>query len=144
MAKNMMRQLERRRRMQEAEVEANALAVKRWEAFATRHDIVMLYTLHKDFGFGAKRLEKFYLNMIYHQIEMIKQFRANVKDDDTHYLVMAERLKQAGVDIDDLLSAKKCWYKVNLVKRFMIASNEFKEIIGYEDILRKREEREGR
>ena len=104
MGKNMMKSLERRRRRAEAKDEATELVMKHWEGFCKKADTVMLYTLHKDFGFGAKRIERFYLNMIKNQIQMIEEFRSNANDDDTHYLVMADRLRRAGVDIDDLLN----------------------------------------
>lgn len=104
MGKSLSKQLERRRRLTEARDEATDLVLKRWAEFCKKHDTVMLYTLHKDFGFGAKRIEKFYLHMIENQIQMIEEFRSNADDDDTHYLVMADRLKNAGIDIDDLLN----------------------------------------
>lgn len=104
MGKNMMKSLERRRRRAEAKDEATDLVLKRWEEFCKKHDVVMLYTLHKDFGFGQKRIERFYLNMIYNQVQMIEEFRSSADDDDTHYLVMADRLKKASIDIDDLLN----------------------------------------
>lgn len=103
MGKSLTKQLERRRRRTEARDEATDIVLKRWEEFCKKHDTVMLYTLHKNFGFGAKRIERFYLNMINNQIQMIEEFRSNANDDDTHYLVMADRLKKAGIDIDDLL-----------------------------------------
>ena len=103
MAKNMMKQLQRRRRMAEARDSATDLVLKRWEEFCKKHDIVMLYTLHKNFGFGAKRIERFYFNMIANQIEMIEAFRSTADEEDTHYLVMADRLEKAGIDIDGLL-----------------------------------------
>ena len=104
MGKNMMKSLERRRRMTEARDEAKGLVLKRWEEFCKKVDVLILYTLHKDFGFGKQRLEKFYFAMLDNQIRMIEEFRSNADDDDTHYLVMADRLEKAGIPIDEWLA----------------------------------------
>lgn len=117
MAKNMMKSLERRRRMAEARDEAKDLAVNYCEDFLTKADITILYTLHKEFGFGKKRAERFYMNLVINQHEMISQFRTNAKDDETHYLVMADRLKKAGIDVVALqakaeeIKAPECDYE---------------------------------
>lgn len=102
MGKNMMKSLERRRKLAEARDEAKDLVLKVNEDFLTRVDVVVLYTLWKVFGFGAKRAERFYLNMVILQHAMIEEYRTDKNDDETHYLVMANRLKQAGIDVKAL------------------------------------------
>lgn len=97
-----MKQLQRRKAKEEAREEANDLVLKQWENFATKADIVILYTLHKEFGFGKERCERFYRKMIENQISMIEQYRTSKDDDDTHYWVMEERLKNANIDVKAL------------------------------------------
>lgn len=114
---NLMKQHRRRQRLEEARVEARELAVNHCEALLTRADISILYTLHKVFGFGKKRAERFYMNLVLNQLDMIAQFRTNAEDDETHYLVMADRLKKAGIDVEALqakaeaIKAPECDYE---------------------------------
>ena len=42
--------------------------------------------------------------MLENQIKMIEQFRVDKGDDETYYLVMEERLRQSGIDIDAILA----------------------------------------
>lgn len=117
MAKNLMKQHRRRQRLEDARTEARSVAVDACEDLLTKADISILYTLHKVFGFGKKRAERFYLNLVINQYEMISQFRMNSVDDETHYLVMADRLKKAGIDVEALqtkaeaIKAPECDYE---------------------------------
>jgi hypothetical protein len=127
MAKNMMKQLRRRQKLQEARDEAKDLAVNYCEDFLSKADITILYTLHKVFGFGKKRAERFYLNLVINQHEMISQYRTDSEDDETHYLIMADRLKKAGIDVEALqakaeaIKAPECDYEARqrLIKEMM-------------------------
>lgn len=102
MAKSLTKQLERRRRMAEAKADARGLVLDQYEDFLTKADITILYTLHKNFGFGKKRAERFYLNLVLNQYKMIEQFRTAKDDDETHYWMMEEDLKKAGIDVKAL------------------------------------------
>ena len=98
--KNMMKQHERRQRLKEAREEATELVLNTWDDFCRRADITILYTLHTEFKFGKERCERFYRKLIQNQLSMIEQFRCG--DDDSHYLVMEKRLKDAGIDVKAL------------------------------------------
>ena len=97
MAKNMMKQLKRRQAHQDARLEAIALC----ETLLDRVDVTMLYTLHimTQSKWGKKRLERFYLELVNNQYEMKRQFKNSADDEETHYLVMADRLKRDGIDV---------------------------------------------
>lgn len=79
--------------------------LERDEAYSLDMDAMVLWTLHIYFGFGKKRLERFYCNMLKEHIHM----REFYEIDDTY----PERLKlkeHCNVDVEAL-------------------NNEFKEII---------------
>ena len=101
---NMMRQLRRRQAKSTAREEATRLVLDRWAEFCKQADTVILYTLCMDEHYGKKRAERFYFRMLENQIRMIEQFRTDKDDDETYYLVMAERIRQHGIDIDALLA----------------------------------------
>lgn len=101
MGRNLIKQMQRKRAKQAAHDAANELVLERWEQFCTKADIAILYTLWSDFGFGKKRLEKFYSQWIKNQRTMIEQFRSD--GDDGNYWVMQSRLEQAtGLNIKTL------------------------------------------
>jgi hypothetical protein len=50
--------------------------------------------------------------------------------------------KVCGREIKGRNYCESCRFKVALIKKFIKACDEFKEIIGYDEILRSREERE--
>lgn len=101
MGRNLIKQMQRRQAKQAADDAAKELVLERWEQFCTKADIAILYTLWSDFGFGKKRLEKFYSQWIKNQRDMIEQFRSD--GDDGNYWVMQSRLEQAtGINIKSL------------------------------------------
>ena len=59
MARNLIRNLQRRQARQAADEAAKQLVLERWEQFCTKADIAILYTLWNDFGFGKARLKRF-------------------------------------------------------------------------------------
>ena len=101
---NMMKQLRRRQAKDTAREEATRLVLDRWADFCKKADTVILYTLCTDEHYGKKRAERFYFRMLENQTNMIEQFRTGKDDDETYYLVMAERIRQHGIDIDELLA----------------------------------------
>lgn len=84
-------------KMKEAEDILNECMAKR----AKYYDITMLYTLHTMFGFGKKRGRRFYLGMIKNYLGMVKHWQSG--GDDSHFWIMEERLKAAGINVDDLI-----------------------------------------
>jgi hypothetical protein len=97
MGKNLMKQHLRRQRLQEARSDAVDLC----EAFLDREDVTALYTLHTmpEVKWGKKKLERYYLNLVNNHYEMAMQFKNSADDEETHYLVMADRLKRDGIDV---------------------------------------------
>jgi hypothetical protein len=102
MAKSLMKKfLQRQKKIIEQEAGRNT-AADIAEDMLTRLDITFMYTLHtmeKD-PWGKKRIERFYLDFINNQYEMIKEFRTCAGDEETYYLVMADRLKRDGIDVE--------------------------------------------
>ena len=56
MARNLIKNLQRRQARQAADEAAKQLVLERWEQFCTKADIAILYTLWNDFGFGKAHL----------------------------------------------------------------------------------------
>lgn len=84
---------------------------ERIEAKLTKHysdlDAMTLYTLHEEFGFGVKRLRRFY--------EAVLQMHDRVTDfyemdGDDFFFICREKLKEIGVDIDE-------WNRETEIKR---------------------------
>ena len=66
------------------------------DKFSMGIEIMLLYTLHIELGFGKKRLKRFYKKMIQNYKEMCKFYEM----DDTF---PAEcKLRDIGIDIDEL------------------------------------------
>ncbi len=73
-----------------------------WSDQCRKADISILYTLHtksKD-PYGKQRCREFYLDMIRNHFRMCEDFQC--QGDDSHYWVMEKRLKDDGIDIDEL------------------------------------------
>lgn len=69
------------------------------DTWMKKADTAILYTLHTEFGFGKERLRKFFVAMVRNHKDMTERFRSD--GDDGHYWVMAKRLKDDGIDIDE-------------------------------------------
>lgn len=74
------------------------------EFYAEHYDLVMLWTLHVHFGFGATRLKRFYAKYV----ELYEDYKRRYYDKDdikefgsrTDAYVIKERLKELGFDYD--------------------------------------------
>lgn len=65
----------------------------------TKFDLIVLNELHNGFAkFGPERCKKFYFEMIKRHRELCEKYQSN--GDDSHYLIIKERLKADGIDID--------------------------------------------
>ena len=60
-------------------------------------DALILWTLHEEFGFGAKRLKKFYDIFGKAIDELIKRYEF---DDSDRVWICTEKLKDCGVDLE--------------------------------------------
>jgi hypothetical protein len=80
--------------------EAHDIVRELWSEQCRKADISILYALHNVFGFGAVRCRRFYHAMIQNHFQMCEDFQC--KGDDAHYWVMEKRLKDAGIDVDEL------------------------------------------
>lgn len=100
MAKNLIKRLQRKQKLQEADDEARRLVEERMKEYCTKADVSILYTLHEVFGFGKTRCERFYKSWIKTHSAMADSFQSG--GDDSHYWVMQERLKSIGVDVEAL------------------------------------------
>lgn len=102
MAKSLMQKYLERQRKHNAEKAGRNTAVDICEDLLSREDITLMYTLHtmeKD-PWGKERIERFYLNLVNNHYEMVKEFRTCADDEETYYLVMADRLKRDGIDVE--------------------------------------------
>jgi hypothetical protein len=102
MAKSLMQKyLERQKKANEERVIRDS-TVNECEGFLDRLDVTLMYTLHtkKKDPWGKIRIEEFYLDFVNNQYEMIRQYRTCADDNETHYLVMADRLKRDGIDVE--------------------------------------------
>ena len=59
-------------------------------------DAMVLWVLHSRFGFGKKRLERFYEEFLKEYEEMKEYYASN---DDTIIFAAREKLKRIGVDV---------------------------------------------
>ena len=81
--------------------EINRQILENDEKFAMDADASVLWTLHTVFGFGKKRLRKFYEENLKMHNEMREYYEFNT--DDTFWLCR-NKLKEYGIDIEK-------WYK---------------------------------
>ena len=69
------------------------------ETLYSNMDAMILYTLHSKFGFGKKRLLKFYYSFIDFHKELTDYYQMN----DAKF-ICTEKLKDIGIDIEQLES----------------------------------------
>ena len=74
---------------------------RRLADYERKHEIEMdsliLWQLHKQLGFGPKRLRKFYDNFAPAMDELLKQYEA---EDSECFLLCAQKLKECGIDVE--------------------------------------------
>ena len=80
--------------------EINRQIVERSEKYYRAMDIIALYTLHKQFGFGKRRLKEFF-DEFRNQYQHLQDYY--MMPDDVEW-VAEYKLKEAGIDIDE-------WYR---------------------------------
>lgn len=98
---SLVNKLRRRQAKEACDAEARRLVLERWSQFCTNMDTVMLYVLWSEFGFGKKRLIRFFDKLMSAHADLLKRFASG---EDEHYDVMRKRLKDGtGVDPVELL-----------------------------------------
>ena len=95
---------QQRKAEEEFERKLKERAVELWYECCKRADVAWLYSMWTNEGYGPMRGERSYLDMIETQVELIEEFRTCKDDDETHYLVMVDRLTKAGFDLDSLFA----------------------------------------
>jgi hypothetical protein len=98
--KSLIKRYNRRMAQEATQREAHDIVRAQWSEQCRKADISILYALHNVFGFGAIRCRRFYHAMIENHFQMCEDFQC--KGDDSHYWVMEKRLKDAGIDVDEL------------------------------------------
>lgn len=63
-------------------------------------DALVLYTLHEEFGFGEKRLKRFYKNFSLRLHELGERYQMNEYEDKLW--LCRKKLKELGIDISEL------------------------------------------
>ena len=71
------------------------------EKFERDSIAVILWTLHEEFGFGEKRLKKFWKSLYFAHQQMREYYQMSPDDDGW---LCKRKLKENGIDIDE-------WYK---------------------------------
>ena len=104
MAKNLIKQRERRENRKRIYEEAVDIVLKTWSEFCRRYDIANIYSWYVNEGYGPTRGPRVYLDMVENQVKMIEEFRTCADDDETYYLVMEDRLRKAGFDLEDIFN----------------------------------------
>ncbi len=81
--------------------EINRQILENDEKFERDRVAVILWTLHTEFGFGEKRLKKFWKSL-YVQHQKLREYYQMMPSDDGW--LCKRKLKDSGIDIDE-------WYK---------------------------------
>jgi hypothetical protein len=99
------------------EAECRRTAVEATRKYEVELDSVTLWVLHRCFGFGKKRLQRFYDNMFRERREMQEFF--GDKDDCVAEYAMRKFLKDEGIDVqqmyDNQINAER--FHVKLVSK---------------------------
>ena len=74
--------------------------IEQTERYEVELDVVTLYTLNKIFGFGKKRLDRFYNEMFRLRDEMKERYRLG--DDSMGDYAMYVKLKEKGIDVKQM------------------------------------------
>lgn len=84
--------------------EIRSQVAKENERYERSFDVFLMYILHRSFGFGQKRLEKVYRDMVRYRDELKRQYMADGDTQSDDYIFAMERdLKESGVDVDSIL-----------------------------------------
>ena len=83
-------------------LEVNRQVVETEKNYYRDLDATILYILHTQFGFGAKRLKKFFMDFGNSRDELARHYEMSVDEDGTW--LCEHKLKDCGVDLD-------AWYK---------------------------------
>lgn len=74
--------------------------VKICNQFELDYDTIGAYVLHYFFGYGSKRIEKYFRNMVRERNELKEFYEADDKDPYIHFYAMRQKLKADGIDIE--------------------------------------------
>ena len=77
--------------------EINRQAVEKSREWYANVDAVILWTLHREFGFGKKRLKRFY-NAIVDNNKMLINYYS---DNDTNFICTENLKRETGVDVSE-------------------------------------------
>jgi len=83
--------------------EINRQIIENDTKFSIDHDATVLYTLYVTFGFGPKRLRRFWDACLKNIIELREYYQFGPEDDGW---ICRRKLKDIGVDVE-------AWYKEN-------------------------------
>ena len=81
--------------------EIRAECINQTRQYEIQLDSVMLFVLRNEFGFGKKRLEKFYNALFEKRCEMQERFQVDEDDD----FAIDYFLKQDGIDVEAMYKA---------------------------------------
>lgn len=94
--------LQRKRAKAEAKAEADRLVYESNEELCRKMDGLWLYTLHEEFGFGHKRLNRLYWAMIENYRKVMLRYNRMADNDDTEWYAMEKHLRDIGIDLKKL------------------------------------------
>lgn len=79
--------------------------IEQTEQYEAELDVVTLYTLNKVFGFGKKRLDRFYNEMFRLRDEMKEHYKMG-DDDSMGDYAMYVKLKEKGIDVKQMYESQ--------------------------------------
>lgn len=81
---------------QALDMEVRRAVAREEQKFDRAMDVMVLYTLHKSFGFGKDRLRRFYEAFLAGRAELIQRYQS---PEDNAWIAERE-LKRLGIDLD--------------------------------------------
>lgn len=95
---SLMKNLKCRQAKDAARQQAREYILDQYELLCDNIDISIAYTLHRYFGFGKRRLKRFFRKWVENQKQVIREYR--YENDDCHYYAMDYELRNYyGIDV---------------------------------------------
>jgi len=92
--------------LRDLKIEARKQCIEQLRQYEMELDSVALYVLHTKFGFGKKRLERFY-DMLFEEREAMKAEFGKTDDATIGEYAMRWILKEQGIDVEEMFSRHK-------------------------------------
>lgn len=98
----MVSRFAKKKAKEEAKAEAARLLEEVRDEFFRKMEGLWLYTLHDKRGYGKKKLEQTYWDVIETYIKITAKYNGMLDDDDMEWFAMEKHLRDIGVDLKEL------------------------------------------